>query len=245
MKTITLEELEEILINHQRWLNKNDNWREVKDMKAVLDDIDLSLILPKAKEHEVGLLQRYSLRGASLQRANLHGANLYKTDLSYANLRGADLSEAGLTYTDLTMADLTGANLTNATIYEATINNTNLSEAIGIMSSIDYLKENFEFTSEGIIAYKVFNTFRKRPEHWVLEEGSVLTENVNFNRANDCACGINLGSLEYIKDSFRPTKEVWKVLIRNEWLPGIVVPYNTRGQIRCERCELIEMVDIS
>jgi hypothetical protein len=243
MKTITLNELEEILINHQRWLNKNDNWQEVKNMKAVLDDIDLSPILPKADEHEVGILQRYSLRGASLQRANLHGANLYKTDLSYANLQEADLSGVTLAFTDLTFTNLTGANLTNATIYEATIDNTNLSEAIGVMSSIDYLKDNFEFTNEGMIAYKVFNSFRKRPEHWVVEKGSILTENVNFNRANDCACGINLGSLEYIKDSFRSNEDIWKVLIRYEWLSGVVVPYATRGQIRCERCELVEKID--
>lgn len=243
MKTITLNELEEILINHQRWLNKNDNWQEVKNMKAVLDDIDLSPILPKADEHEVGILQRYSLKGASLQRVNLHDVNLYHVDLSYANLQRADLSDARLSHTDLTMTNLTGANLTNATIYEAIIDNTNLSEAIGVMSSIDYLKNNFEFTNEGMIAYKVFNSFRKRPEHWVIKEGSILTENVNFNRANDCACGINLGSFEYIKDTFNTAKGIWKVLIRNEWLSGVVVPYATRGQIRCERCELVEKID--
>ena len=244
MKTITLNELEEILINHQRWLNKNDNWQEVKNMKAVLDDIDLSPILPKADEHEIGILQRYSLRGASLQRANLHGANLYKTDLSYANLQGADLSGVTLAFTDLTFTNLTGANLTDVDIHDTTIDNTDLSGAIGIMSSIDYLKNNFEFTNEGMIAYKVFNRFRKRPEHWVIKEGSILTENVNFNRANGCACGINLGSFEYIKDTFNTAKCIWKVLIRNEWLSGVVVPYATRGQIRCERCELVEKIDI-
>lgn len=47
-------------------------------------------------------------------------------DLSYADLRNADLS----------CADLSGAN--------------------GILSAIDFLKEHFEFTENGIIAYKTF-----------------------------------------------------------------------------------------
>ena len=38
-------------------------------------------------------------------------------------------------------------------------------------------------------------------------------------------------------------KKIWKLLIRWEWLPGVVVPYNTDGKIRCERAELVEVVE--
>lgn len=37
--------------------------------------------------------------------------------------------------------------------------------------------------------------------------------------------------------------DVWKVLIRWEWLAGVCVPYNTDGKIRCERVKLVEIVE--
>lgn len=36
--------------------------------------------------------------------------------------------------------------------------------------------------------------------------------------------------------------DIWRCLIRWEWLPGVCVPYNTNGKIRCERVELLEVV---
>ncbi len=50
---------------------------------------------------------------------------------------------------------------------------------------------------------------------------------------------------------YKPTKEelnevlrkhvLW-LLIKWEWLPGVVVPYNTDGKIRCERAMIIGVV---
>lgn len=37
--------------------------------------------------------------------------------------------------------------------------------------------------------------------------------------------------------------KIWKVLIRWEWLPGVVVPYHTNGKVRCERVELLGVVE--
>lgn len=37
--------------------------------------------------------------------------------------------------------------------------------------------------------------------------------------------------------------DIWKVLIRWEWLCGVCVPYNSDGKIRCERVELVEIVE--
>jgi hypothetical protein len=48
----------------------------------------------------------------------------------------------------------------------------------------------------------------------------------------------------WIKDNYDgDIWKTWKVLIRWEWLAGVIVPYNTDGKIRCERCELLEIVE--
>ena len=127
-----------------------------------------------------------------------------------ANLRGADLS----------YADLRGAK--------------------NLLSAIEYLEANFEKTTEGYIAYKTFGKEYNPPEKWVIQSGSVISENVNFNRTNICGCGINVAPLNWVKNNY--PGDIWKVLIRFEWLAGVCVPYNTDGKIRCERVELVEIV---
>lgn len=152
-----------------------------------------------------------------------------------ADLRDADLSYTNLSYTNLSYANLKGANLKGADLRGA-----NLSGADGLLSPIDYLKENFEITSEGFIAYKTFNRQYPSPKKWVIRHGSVITENVNFDRCCNCGCGINVAPLEWVKKRY--SGDIWKVLIRFEWLAGVCVPYHTDGKIRCERVQLIEIV---
>ena len=156
-----------------------------------------------------------------------------RADLSYADLRYADLSEADLRRADLRYANLSEANLSYA----------NLSGAVNVLSQIDYIKEHFEFTDEGVIAYKTFKNRYNPPKKWVIEKGSVITENVNFNRTNTCACGINVAPLEWVEQNRNGLQNIWKCLIRWEWLCGVCVPYNTDGKIRCEKVELIEVVE--
>ena len=73
MRTITQEELDKIVEQHQHWIKEDrEGW---EDMKANLRGADL--------------------RGADLSEANLRGA-----DLSWANLSGADLSGANLSEAD-------------------------------------------------------------------------------------------------------------------------------------------------
>ena len=176
-----------------------------------------------------------NLSNAYLSNAYLSGANLSGADLRGADLRGAYLSGANLSGADLRGAYLSGANLSGADLSGA-----NLSGAEGILSAIEYLKDNFEFTAEGIIAYKTFGQEYNPPEKWVLQPGSVITENVNFDRARLCGCGINVAPLNWVKQRY--LCDIWKVLIRWEWLAGVCVPYNTDGKIRCECVELIGIV---
>ena len=85
------DKLQEILLNHERWLNDDEGGEQANLREANLRGADL---------------QWANLRVADLQWANLRVANLRGANLRWANLRGADLRGA-----DLRGADLRGANL--------------------------------------------------------------------------------------------------------------------------------------
>ena len=139
---------------------------------------------------------------------------------------------------DLTGADLTGANLTGANLTYA-----NLTGATGLVSAISYLSANFEQCKDGYIAYKTFGAYHNPPASWSINPGSEICETANSMRTDTCGSGINVAPLEWVKQHASGNAlDIWKVLIRWEWLPGVVVPYNTNGKIRCEKVQLIEIV---
>ena len=171
-------------------------------------------------------------------RANLSKANLRWADLSKANLRGANLRGA-----DLSGADLSGADLSGADLSKANLRGADLSGAKELLSAVNFIDAHFERVADGYIAYKTFNSEHVAPESWTIAEGSVITENVNFNRCEECGCGINVAPLDWVKSHYGwRGGAIWKVLIRWEWLCGVCVPYNSDGKIRCERVELLEVV---
>ena len=176
------------------------------------------------------------LHEADLSNANLCNANLHDADLSDADLSNANLCNANLRYADLHDADLHDADLS-----DADLRNTVLSGAKGLLSSADYMKANFEKTTDGYIVYKCFNGSYKAPPKWKIESGEVIEEEADSNRANSCGCGINVAPLGWVKGHYGRRK-IYKLLIKWEWLPGVVVPYNTDGKIRCERAMIIGVV---
>ena len=89
MRTISAEELKDILGKHKKWLNG---------------------------EYGGG---RADLRYANLYNANLYNADLRYADLRYADLRYAYLSNANLSNANLSYADLSNANLSNADLSNA------------------------------------------------------------------------------------------------------------------------------
>ena len=215
---MTREKLNEILAAHKKWLNA-----ELGGVRADLSGADLG--------------------GAGLRYANLRYADLSYANLGGADLVGADLVGADLGGADLSGADLSGAGLRYANLRYADLSYANLSGAEGLLSAIDYMDAHFERTSGGYIAYKIFAGMYAVPESWKVGNGSVITENVNFNRTTEWGCGINVAPLEWEKRNHdHETHDIWKVLIRWEWLCGVCVPYNTTGNIRCERVELVEKV---
>jgi hypothetical protein len=121
MKTITPEELKEILVKHKMWLLNQDGGERANLSSADLSYADL----------------RYAnLSSADLSYADLRYANLSSADLSYANLSSADLSYANLSYADLSYADLSSADLSYANLSSADLRDLRLWGVVGNMGVI-------------------------------------------------------------------------------------------------------------
>ena len=106
MRTISKDELKEIIERHGKWL-RDENGGKRADLRSA----DLS--------------------SANLSSANLSSADLSSADLSSANLRSADLSSADLRSANLSSADLSYANLRYANLRYANLSSADLSYAVG------------------------------------------------------------------------------------------------------------------
>jgi len=151
--------------------------------------------------------------------------NSIKRTLEKAVKEGADLKGAYLKGADLKGAYLEGADLKGA---------KNIT-----LSQIDFISE-LESISNGIIVYKSFGEHYKPPETWKIEPNSVISESVDGDRTATCSSGINVGTREWCEANC--SKKIWKCLVRWEWLPGVVVPYQTDGKFRVEKLELLEQL---
>ena len=208
-------------------------------------------LLKKSKAKATDYLRCVNLSDADLSDADLSGANLRCADLSNTDLRRANLRCADLSNTDLRRADLRCANLSDADLSDADLSDADLSDADlrgadlsgsqGLLDAINYMEAHFERTDEGYIVYKSFGENYTAPKRWKIESGSIIEETVNCDRTTECGCGINVAPLEWVRKygSHRP----YKLLIRWEWLPGVVVPYNTDRKIRCSKAQILEAVE--
>lgn len=123
----------------------------------------------------------------------------------------------------------------------ADLSEADLSGAKGLLDPVNFIDAHFERVADGYIAYKTFNSEYPAPSTWDIRPGSIINENVNFDRCNGCGCGVNVAPLEWVRENYKG--DIWKVLIRWEWLCGVCVPYHSDGKIRCERVELLEVVE--
>jgi len=104
MKTLTKEEIKELIKAHERG-----------EIVADLSNQNLTCI---------------DLNGVNLAGVNLSGADLSWGDFIGANLSGANLSRANLSRANISGADLTGADLTEAIIKDAKLIFANLRNAV-------------------------------------------------------------------------------------------------------------------
>ena len=223
-----------------------------KMLVGVVKEVDENNIRVKVLKHENGEYGTYFVnakyfekighvkqfnRTEVIERIKTEGAQV----LSEYDLRRADLRRANLSDADLRRADLSGADLSDADLSGADLSGADLSQTQGLIDAINYMEAHFERTEEGYIAYKTFNSQYTAPDKWKIEPGEVLEEVCNPERTCDCGCGINVAPLGWVKA--RHSGQIYKMLIRFEWLAGVVVPYQTDGKIRCSRAQILEVVE--
>ena len=264
---MTYEELVEILMNHQKWLAGPDGIRadlNGADLRSAklngtnLSDANLRDANLSGADLNGADLRYADLRGADLRCAGLDGADLRSAKLNGANLSDADLRCANLSDADLRSAKLNGANLSDANLKYANLNGADLSDADlrdadlrgadlsgaeGILNPIEYIMENFERNAQGIIVYKAFGEHYMPNPNWEIAEGSIIEEVVNPLPTVECGCGVNVATKEWVKRECNNL--VWECLIKWEWLPGVVVPYQTDGKIRASKVQLIKPVNLN
>ena len=235
MGTLTKEELMEIINDHQKWLAGTGGVRA--DLSgADLSGVDLSNVnLSRANLCDV------DLNSANLSNADLSNINLSCASLSYTILRNVNLSGACLRGATLNNAVLFGANMSGTDLGYVDLSEVDLSGIKGLLNPIEYLEKNFEKTKEGIIVYKSFGENYTPNSNWKIEEGSIIEEVVNPLPTVECGCGINVATKEWAERECN--NQIWKCLIRWEWLVGVVVPYQTEGQIRASRVQLIKPIN--
>lgn len=234
---------------HKLYLNHEKGGACADLSGAYLDDADLSHANLSHANLSHADLSCANLSGAIFTEADLSCADLSDADLSGTNLHGANLSGADLSGADLSHADLSRADLSNVNLPGANLSGANLSGAKNLLSAIDFLDSHFVRSTDGYIVYKTFNGsgLYRSPDRWDIKPGSIIEETVNPDRCMLLGSGINVAPLEWVKRHCGG--EIWKCLIRWEWLLGVVVPYNVilsntmEGMIRCERLELIEIVE--
>ena len=153
----TRADLDRILADHKRWLQKYAPTMQASDLQS-----EAALLEQNAFDDPL----RADLSGAQLRGAELTGENLEYADLSGAILDDADLTGARLDDTDLTgthfenadlngavlvFADLNGATLDHALLTGATLDNADLAGAS--LSGADLTRASFvqgDFTGSNL-----------------------------------------------------------------------------------------------
>ena len=235
---MTADQLKAVLDAHALWLKGEGAGQRANLHEADLRGADLREADLSGANLSWADLSEADLSGANLSGANLHEADLSEADLSGANLSGANLSGAHLRWADLSEADLSGANLSGANLSGA-----DLSGAQGIFDPCAWLAANCKRVRGGIEAYKTFGLYNQPPESWKQEPGAEISEVVNPNPTDDCGCGVNVATLDWVRRNNDEDLPIWKVLVKWEWMVGAVVPYGTDGKFRVPRAKLVEVVE--
>jgi len=244
-ESIFLEELERILNADLSYANLRSADLRSADLRyADISSADLFSANLRSAD-----LRSADLRYADISSADLFSANLLSADLSYANLSSADLRSADLRYADISSANLSYANLRSADLLSADLSyanlSCNLSEAKGLPNMKEWFNKSFKKTAKGYIVYKAIgNTSYSPNPKWKIKKGEYLEENVNLNPTFDCGCGVNFGTLAFVKSNYSRAKEVWECLLEFEDMVNLCVPYYTDGKARCGRLKLVKKINL-
>ena len=114
MRTLSKEELQEILEKHKKWLTGKDGGERADLRGADLRKADLRWADLSGADFRGTDLRGADFSGADLREADFREADLREADFSGADFRWADLKGADLRWADLKGADLRWVNLSMA-----------------------------------------------------------------------------------------------------------------------------------
>jgi hypothetical protein len=183
-----------------------------------------------------------NVAACSFNHADLRGVNFANANLRYASFVGADCSMCNFAGADLRAVRFKGANLKDAFLRGAWLTGTDFSNADGLLTTVDLLNEHFEW-SVGKHSLEVWRTeVSQFSDYWgQLRPGKELRQRVNSDRCSLDGCGVSFATKQMMALKFKPP--YWRCEIAFNWLPDVVIPFNTDGRGRCSRLRLMERVE--
>jgi len=196
-------------------------------------DCTLNLKLHRCEFHNCNF--RHSKIIGTIEYCNFYGGEIHYTKIIDSQFQHNVMTNR-LTNVDFTGSDLTG------NYFADLVRGMNISQTKGLDNGSDLMNQ-FEKTDKGWIVYKAIGgTTYPIPNEWQILPGSLLTEQVNHNRFEDCGCGVNFGTLDFIKRNYRNCQQLWKCLLQYEDAYDVCIPYNTDGKARCGKLKLLEKI---
>lgn len=192
-----------------------------------------------------GTIFRYSdIKFSYFSKAEIEDTIFSCSEIEHTNFGGVGFYNTEFSSCSMSSINFVNTDLNAVTFFEDTWGaGINLSGAQSFPSTSDFIEKHFEATKEGIIVYKTFGTNYPIPKYWTIEPNSVITEVVNFNKNELCGCGINVAPYQWVLDGAKSSDYIYKLLIKWEWLAGVCVPFNSTGQIRCEKAMILEKIE--
>lgn len=179
-ETIEIE-LDEIIENHNKWLNSGGkegeraNLKGINLSKANMVKANLSKGDLRQADLSYANLIRANLSEANLNEANMTGVNMKWTNLSRADLSGAVLSDVDFTGVNLEGAILCRANLVGATLTEGQLDAVVTDENTVFPDGLRFA-EKFESIELGPVEGIPKQPLRNRIILWVDDKGLTGTE---------------------------------------------------------------------
>lgn len=173
---------------------------------------------------------------------NLKCADLFCNSKNCNNSNCCMSSCTNPNYGNLSRINLYCSNLTGSDFKVASLTNIILIGAKEFLDTIKWLDDNLEKTEEGYIAYSIFD-YQKVPIWWRKIEGSIIEREVNLDKKVIYGSGINLSTLNYVKNHVNIDSAIYKVLIKKDWLNKVVIPYINSEKFRCGKVMMLKRID--
>lgn len=214
---------------------KGANLSKVNAWRANFSDADLHNATLDRGCFSEGNFTRANLSDISATYAGFDAARFFGATLCRASLVNTTLTDASIRVADLSDADISEAKLGSVDLYRSSLDNIK-----GFVNPMDFMANTFEKSADG---YVVYTTCAEE-----LTPGTTLERICNMDpqcceyvpvTGIHCWDQENATFVSHYKD-----ENLYKVLIRWEWLLGVCVPYSSfRSGIRCSKVEVLDKLE--